>query len=199
MVPKDLTLEKQPQAILPPEAEIQAKPAITATQVNLKIVTSDLKIQKTIQKNNRLIGVIHVAAEETLGHYADWLSIATQTIRNLNRLPFGRAITIGQAIKIPLPETGSKDFEEQRYEFHQEILEDFFDSYFVASTQVYDIKSGDTLWFLCVNQLEIPLWLLEKYNPAINLARLKPGQQLTYPLVSPNEIHGDKNGEIHGL
>ncbi len=184
-----------PEPVLPkakpdpsPSVKLAAQPVQTDAAVNLKIVTSDLKIQKVVQNKQHRTGIIHVAPEETLGHYADWLGIATQNIRNLNRLTYGRSISIGQAIKIPLPETGLAGFEEQRYEFHQEILEDFFDSFFVAGTRNYEIKSGDTIWDLCENELEIPLWLLEKYNPAMDFTRLHPGQRLVYPQVFPNGV-----------
>ena len=180
---------------VPPRyAERHAKPVETDSKVNLKIVTADLKIQvKTGQKGERT-GLIHVAPEETLGHYADWLGIATRELRKLNRLPFGRSITIGQAIKIPIPASGSGRFEERRYEFHQEILEDFFDSFFVAGVRNYTVKSGDTLWDLCMNELEIPMWLLEKYNPAMDLKSLHPGQTIVYPAVNPNGIHPAGSG-----
>ena len=177
---------KQAEVSLALTAETKAKPTMANT--SLKIVTSDLKIRKITEKKTYTLGVIHVVPGETLGHYADWLGIVTQKIRNLNRLPFGRPISIGQAIKLPLPKSGSERFEEQRYEFHQEILEDFFDSFFVAGTDIYEIKPGDTLWSLCVNELEIPLWLLQKFNPSMNFNSLQPRQKLVYPLVNPNGI-----------
>jgi membrane-bound lytic murein transglycosylase D len=170
------------------DVEQKAEQFVSPLLVNLKTVTADLKIQQTIQGKYGKIGVIHVAPEETLGHYADWLGIATQKIRNLNKLTYGRSISIGQMVKIPLPETGSGQFEEQRYEFHQEILEDFFDAFFVSDTRTYEIQSGDTVWLLCLNKLEIPLWLLQKYNPDVNFNRLHPGQSLVYPLVSSNAL-----------
>lgn len=171
-------------------AQILAPPPLAAASpragaMNLRTVTSDLKIKKTFKNKKQPLGIIHVAAEETLGHYADWLGIPTQRIRTLNRLAYGKAISVGQTIKLPLPSSGSDPFEEQRYEFHQEILEDFFDSFFVAGVDTYEIKSGDTIWSLCLNELEIPLWLLQKYNPAMDFKALKSGDRLIYPLISP--------------
>ena len=156
------------------------------TAVHLKTVTSDLEIKQLARKNNSLTGLIRVAAEETLGHYADWLGIPTQRIRNLNRLPYGQKIAVGQKIRLPLPDKGYDIFEARRYEFHQEILEDFFDSFLVAGVETYEIKSGDTLWTLCMDELEIPLWLLQKYNPSMDFNSLKPRQKIRYPLVSPS-------------
>src|SRR5690606_27513551 len=43
---------------------------------------------------------ISVQALETLGHYADWLEIRTQRLRDLNRLAFGQNVVIGQALQL---------------------------------------------------------------------------------------------------
>ena len=181
------------------EAERQANPAEAAAGVNLTTVTCDLRIQKIIQSKKTALRIIHVAAGETLGHYANWLGIATRKIRKLNCLPFGRPISIGQEIRIPLPEKGSDRFEAQRYEFHQEILEDFFDSFLVAGVETYEVKPGDTLWSLCVNELKIPLWLLRKYNPAMDLNALRPRQKILYPLISPTGVDTSLNFRIKAM
>ena len=173
---------------LPDSPEASDAPATPEDPALLKVVTADLKIVRVSTKKGKITGIIHVAPMETLGHYADWLSIPTREIRHLNRMPFGKPISVGQQIKIPLPAGTSTGFEEKRYEFHQEILEDFFNAYFISGTDTYEVKSGDTLWDLCINELELPLWLLEKYNPGLDRCALRLGQKLTYPLVSPNGI-----------
>ncbi|MCG8619505.1 MAG: LysM peptidoglycan-binding domain-containing protein [Desulfobacterales bacterium] len=170
-------------------AEAPAKQPEAMADASLQVVTSDLKVRKLAEKKAYTLGEIHVVPGETLGHYADWLGIPTQKIRSLNRLTYGKPISIGQAIKLPLPKSGWDRFEEKRFEYHQEIIEDFFDSYFVAGTDTYEVKSGDTLWMLCANELEIPLWLLQKFNPTINLNALHPRQKLVYPLVNPNGVY----------
>ena len=167
------------------EPAVAPPPAAPNAPDVLKVVTADLKIAPEPSAKPPVTGILHVAPEETLGHYADWLSIPTRQIRALNHLAFGRPISVGQAIKIPLDSAATEAFEEKRYEFHQEILEDFFGSFFVAGSDTYEIKAGDTLWDLCLNTLEIPLWLLEKYNPGMELHTLKPGEKVHYPLISP--------------
>jgi len=164
--------------------EAVEKPVSGEPIINLEIVTSDLKIQKTFTQSNLLVGVIRVAPEETLGHYADWLQIPTQKIRNLNRLTYGKAISIDQKIKIPLAQKDKEKFEELRYEYHKEMEEDFFESFSIAGVNTYEIKNGDTIWSLCLNDLEIPLWLLKKYNPAMDFNRLQPLEKIKYPIVS---------------
>ena len=164
-----------------------AKPFPKEPMVNLEIVTSDLKIKKTFTQSNLLVGVIRVAPEETLGHYADWLQIPTQKIRDMNRFAYGKTISIDQEIKIPLAQKDRDKFEELRYEYHKEMEEDFFESYSIAGVDTYEIKNGDTIWSLCFNELEIPMWLLKKYNPTMDFNKLQPLEKILYPLVSSHQ------------
>ncbi|MCA1785074.1 MAG: transglycosylase SLT domain-containing protein, partial [Desulfobacteraceae bacterium] len=115
--------------------EVAALPAPAANRVNPLVDTSNLKIQKIAIDNNARVGIIQVEAEETLGHYADWLNIPTSRIRSLNRLVFGTSISISQTIKIPLTASDPDRFEEKRFEFHREMEEDFFDSFMVSAVE----------------------------------------------------------------
>ncbi|MCA1794594.1 MAG: transglycosylase SLT domain-containing protein [Desulfotignum sp.] len=164
--------------------EVAALPASAANRVNPLVDTSNLKIQKIVDDNNARVGIIQVEAEETLGHYADWLNIPTSRIRSLNRLVFGTSISISQSIKIPLTAADPGRFEEKRFEFHREMEEDFFDSFMVSAVETYEIQPGDTIWSLCLKQLEIPFWLLKKYNPKTDFSAMHPGQTLKYPVVA---------------
>lgn len=163
--------------------EAQAKPLVDEAFINPNIVTANLKILKTYQKKKQLIGVIKVEAEETLGHYADWLQIPTQEIRTLNRFKYGTPISIDQTIELPLSKKTVQEFEEQRYEYHKEIEEDFFGSFSIQGVETYEIKKGDNIWSLCLNELEIPFWLLKKYNPEINFNSLTLMQKIKYPVI----------------
>lgn len=169
---------------LPDSPEAVAKPISKEPTINLAIVTSDLKIKKTFTQSNQLVGVIRVDPEETLGHYADWLQIPTQKIRVLNQFPYGQTISIDQKIKIPLGPKDLERFEELRYEYHKEMEEDFFESFSITGVGTYEIKRGDTIWLLCLNKLEIPLWLLKKYNPVMDFSKLQLRQTIHYPIVS---------------
>src|SRR5690606_40609054 len=60
--------------------------ALAIVQANLAADPSDYTVGGD--------GTIRVQALETLGHYADWLEIRTQSLRDLNGLPFNRAVVI---------------------------------------------------------------------------------------------------------
>ncbi|MBU8911128.1 MAG: transglycosylase SLT domain-containing protein [Desulfobacterales bacterium] len=152
--------------------------------INPNIVTSNLSILKTYSKGNQRIGTIKIETEETLGHYADWLQIPTQEIRALNGFKYGKSISIDQKIKIPLRKKTVQEFEERRYEFHKEIEEDFFESFSIQGLEIYEVKNGDNIWTLCLNELEIPFWLIKKYNSEMNFNSLLPMQKIKYPIIN---------------
>src|SRR5690606_7646949 len=43
---------------------------------------------------------IRVAAEETLGHFADWLGVSSSRLRSLNRLSASAAVPQGRRLKL---------------------------------------------------------------------------------------------------
>ena len=183
-VKKRVSEKKVPEPVSRPIAEPLAEQVKNEVYINPDIVTSNLKVFKTYLKGNLTIGIIKVEPEETLGHYADWLHIQTREIRALNGFKYGTPISIAQKIKIPLKKKTVLEFEEQRYEFHKEIEEDFFEAFLVQGIDYYEVKNGDNVWTLCLNELEIPLWLLKKYNPEINFSSLQPLQKIKHPIVT---------------
>ncbi len=165
---------EKPALEVPPQALVS---------INPEVLTGNFEVEKVLTQNNHKIGIIQVEESETLGHYADWLQVRTQVIRNLNHISFRHRINTHDHIKIPLAKVGKDRFEELRYEFHKEIAEDFFAAYKITGVQSYQIKKGDNIWTICHEVLELPLWLMKEYNPSTNFEHLRPGQRLNYPVV----------------
>jgi hypothetical protein len=65
------------------------------------------------------------------------------------------------------------------------LEEDFYNQYQVVDTKYRVVKYGDTLWSICNRDEEIPIWLLMKYNPDMNLQALKTKTRLTIPVIAP--------------
>lgn len=160
-----------------------------AANINLSVVSGDLSVKRLFKKKDETYGVIHVDTGETLGHYAEWLDVPTQHIRNLNGLPFGRGINYKDRIIIPLTRVPRQEFEEKRYEYHKEFEEDFLSAYKIDTVREYKVRSGDTIWSLCKQTFDLPFWLIRKYNPDVDLQHLKPYQTITVPIV-------EKRGEL---
>lgn len=177
---------------LPADAAFEGAPAADGVAgnarpelplVNPAVVIGHLQVERVLTENGKRIGIIRVEAEETLGHYAEWLDIRAQKIRRLNNIRFGQAIRVDQQIKIPLTKVDKDRFEERRYEYHKEIEEDFFAAYRVEDVRSYQIKRGDNIWSLCQGEFELPFWLIKKYNENLDFNGLRPAQKLIVPVV----------------
>lgn len=164
-----------------PAAENQVPAA--PENINPTVVVGNLLVEKLVKKKGKMEGVIRVEAEETIGHYAEWLGVSAQELRRLNGLRAGDTIRMQQQIKIPLSKVSKEKFEEIRYEYHKEMEEDFFAAYRIESVRPYKIKNGDNIWALCQNEFEVPFWLIRKYNENLNWDGLQPEQQLMIPVI----------------
>jgi membrane-bound lytic murein transglycosylase D len=133
--------------------------------------------------SSRPTGTIQVEVEETLGHFAEWAGVRTQSIRRLNRLAFGKKLHLHQKVKIPLNKVTAQAFEENRYEFHKRLQEDFFAVYRIGELRSYRVKRGDTLWTLSLDKFDVPMWLLKSCNPKVDFAALRLRQVLRIPSI----------------
>ena len=169
------------------EVEIRpVTPVANRPQNNPEVILANLVVKKTWNKNGKEVGIIRVEVEETLGHYAEWLNVPASEIRRLNGFPYGRTLQLNQKIKIPLHRVTREDFEEKRFEYHQELAEDFFASYRVEKVLTYSIKRGDNIWTLSRQEFEVPLWLIKRYNAGVDFNSLVPSQKLLIPIIEKN-------------
>jgi membrane-bound lytic murein transglycosylase D len=148
-----------------------------------EVVAIDVGFLSVHPHSKRPTGTIQVEVEETLGHFGEWAAVRTQEIRRLNRMPFGRKLRLHQKVKIPLRKASAQVFEEQRYEFHKRLQEDFFAVYRISEMRTYRVQRGDNLWTLCLDKFDIPMWLLKNCNPEIDFAALRIQQKLRVPII----------------
>lgn len=125
-------------------------------------------------------GLVEVEAAETLGHYADWLEIRTQRLRDLNRLSFGRPVGIGKRLRLDFSRVSPQTFTERRVAFHHALQEAFFSDYHVVGVTEYSVRRGDSVWQL-MRRNDTPMWLLRQYNPGLDPDSLQVGARLLFP------------------
>lgn len=182
----DLPAENEDPASLPDSRLSEAKPATDEGQLSPEILQGHFGVERVSKWRGKLVGVIQVEAEETLGHYAEWLGVQARDIRRLNGFRYGQPLHLSQQIKIPLDRVTKEEFEEKRFEFHQELAEDFFATYRVEKVLTYSVKRGDNIWTLSRQEFEVPLWLLQRYNAEVDFDALIPAQKLLIPVVEKN-------------
>src|SRR5436190_845443 len=126
---------------------------------------------------------IRVAGDETLGHYADWLGVSTQHVRELNRFKFHRAVLIGQRSQPRFRKVSREAFEANRREYHRQLQAAYFAAHRIVGTEVYIARPGDSVWTLTQRTAQMPMWLVQQYNPDVDLADLRAGTQIVMPRV----------------
>ena len=124
---------------------------------------------------------ITVQALETLGHYAEWLDIPTQRLRDLNSLSFREAVVLGQTLSLDFARIDAPTFEQRRRAYHQQLQSDFFAAYQIQEIDSHTIKPGESLWILAARTYNVPVWLLRQYNPDLDLDRIQPGVVVKFP------------------
>jgi membrane-bound lytic murein transglycosylase D len=132
---------------------------------------------------------IEVQDMETLGHYADWLGLRTQRLRDINALPFVQAVVVGQRIRLDFSQVDRELFETRRVAYQTERQESFFEAYQIEEVVEHVVRSGESLWLLASREYEVPVWLLRQYNPDVNLDRVRPGTVIRFPRLK--SIQGD--------
>jgi membrane-bound lytic murein transglycosylase D len=132
-------------------------------------------------------GRITVQADETLGHYAEWLEVRPSTLRRLNKMKSGAPVRIGHTTRLDFRNVTPEVFEERRLQYHLALQEAFFEAYVVSGTETHVLRKGESLWYLAKQKFEVPVWLLRQYNPDLDFDALRPGTQLVVPVVAPRE------------
>ena len=126
---------------------------------------------------------IRVAAEETIGHYADWLDLSASRLRALNKLRARSTVIMGRSLKLDFSKVSREQFEEKRRAYHDALQAGFFAAHRITGTQVYVIRRGDSLWNVTQRNGGLPAWLVLHYNPDIDFSSLRTGVEIVIPKV----------------
>jgi len=90
---------------------------------------------------------------------------------------------IGHRIKLEFGRVSREEFEEKRREYHAELQATYFAEHRIIGTEVYIVRKGDALWNVTQRFDQLPIWLLQQYNPDADLTAMRPGTQIVVPRV----------------
>ncbi len=124
-----------------------------------------------------------MVAAETLGHYADWLGTSAARLRALNKLRGRKPVVMGHLFKLEFDRVTPAQFEQKRRAYHAQIQAAYFASHRIAGTEIYIARKGDSLWSITQRNVQVPIWLLQQYNPDQDFSDLRPGTQISLPKV----------------
>jgi len=191
-----------PEAVPPPTAAVADAPAlpeIGATESEtggaladdlgatiLGVIQASLLSDPsdyTVAENH----TIEVQPLETLGHFADWLGIKTQRLRDLNGLAFRTPVTVGQRIKLDFGNVEAANFENLRLAYHRQQQDAFFRNNTITGVTEHVIRRGESVWILSLRQYKVPVWLFRQYNPELDPHNVQPGTRIEFPVLVANQ------------
>ncbi len=130
---------------------------------------------------------IEVQPLETLGHFADWLGIRTQRLRDINGLAFRTPVEVGQRIKLTFADIDADQFESMRVDYHRRQQDSYFRQHVITGVTQHVVRRGESVWILSLRQYGVPLWLFRQYNPGLDLHRVQPGTTLSFPVLEDSD------------
>jgi len=130
---------------------------------------------------------IEIYPLETLGHFADWLEIRTQRLRDINGLAFRTPVEVGKRLRLDLSKVDAKTFEDRRIEWHREQQDSYFRGHVITGMQEHVILPGESIWVLALREYDVPMWLVSQYNPGVDLQSVTPGMTLRFPVLQSVE------------
>jgi membrane-bound lytic murein transglycosylase D len=135
-------------------------------------------IDYSVRADNSLV----VVADETIGHYADWLKVPTGTLRTLNHMRGHSTVLMGRRFNLVFSQASREQFEARRRDYHEKLQTDYFAAHRITGAEAYVARRGDSLWSV-TQRGTLPAWLLQQYNPDVDFAELRPGTQIMLPRV----------------
>lgn len=132
-------------------------------------------------------GRIEVQPLETLGHYAEWLGLRTQRLRDINGFAFGTPVAVGQRVRLEFGEVDIATFESRRVAYHRGLQDAYFRDHVITGIREHVIARGESVWVLSLREYGVPLWLFRQYNPELDLHRVRPGTRIRFPVLADSE------------
>ena len=108
-----------------------------------------------------------------------------ETVAEASAVPLDDALQVGAEVRIPGDDTMRGRVESARDAHHRRRAQGYLASRGGAEgTETYTVRTGDTAWSIARDEAGVPLWLVESYNPSVDLDALRPGQRLMLPVIA---------------
>ncbi|MDG1463119.1 MAG: LysM peptidoglycan-binding domain-containing protein [Gammaproteobacteria bacterium] len=181
-----IVAKKIESAMSEPETEALSLPDMAPAEIDIDAATVSI-----VDPSNYDVapdGTVMVHSMETIGHYANWLGVSTQSLRNLNGYKYGQPLVIGQRIRLGFSKVSVIEFTSRRVQFHKELQEAFFMQYRIVDMQQHKLRDGESIWLINRKSFNVPEWLLRQYNPDLDFNRVRQGTVILFPKIERIDV-----------
>jgi LysM repeat protein len=123
---------------------------------------------------------------ETLAHFARWSGVPVEEIAEASGLDLAGSYAVGTELRVPVATPEQLGLIDEARESHREVrVEGYLASRGGSvGTDFVKVRTGDSAWKIAQDNQGIPVWVLEAYNPSVDLDALRPGQELMVPVLA---------------
>ena len=130
---------------------------------------------------------------ETLAHFARWSGLPVETIAEAYGLDLDGSYAVGTEDRVPGSPERQGQVEAARERHRDARLDGYLASRGGAmGTEFHPVRTGETAWSIARDSQGIPVWVLEAYNPSVELDTLVPGQSLMVPVLADIVVEADE-------
>jgi membrane-bound lytic murein transglycosylase D len=179
---------EEPEAVSEQVPQVEEQEPAALSEDLAAIVVSTQQTALLSDPSDYTVGdddTIEVQPLETLGHYADWLGLKTQRLRDINGLAFRTPVEVGERIKLEFRDVDIEAFENLRVDYHRKQQDGFFRENVITGVREHEIRRGESVWILSLREYDVPIWLFRQYNPGLDLHRITPGDTVRFPILTP--------------
>jgi hypothetical protein len=132
---------------------------------------------------------------ESLAHFARWSGLPIEVIAEASGIWLeDDQLPVGTIVRLPIDPDTRSTVETKRDAHHVRRAEGWLAARGGSvGDEFYRVRTGDTAWTIARDHGDIPVWVVETYNPAVDLEALRPGQELMLPVVADMVVANDSH------
>lgn len=139
----------------------------------------------SLDASSPMVATFSLERGETLAHFARWSEVPVEEIAELSDLSLDGQYPVGTQVQLALEGDALEMFTSLREEHATRRVERYLASRGGSvSDEVYRVRTGDSAWGIASKRGGLPVWLVGSYNPEIDLENLRPGDELTLPVLA---------------
>ena len=131
---------------------------------------------------------VEVKHGESLYDLSQMSGVDIEALEQLNLIDLNQPLAGGQTLVIPMTADTEREFHEAR----RSMVESKKASYLarrggLSTVKSYRVRTGDSAWQIAQRHGRLPVWLMEAFNPGVDLNRIVIGETLIIPVVGDTE------------
>ena len=136
--------------------------------------------------------VVKLRRGETLAHFARWSGLTVESIADASLVDLEGDYPVGLEITLPVTSEEMANIADRREKHRVTRVDGYLASRGGSvKSDFYTVQSGDNAWVVARKKHGIPVWVLESFNPSIDLDKLRPGQPLMVPVIADTVVDAE--------